>query len=116
MHYNACYRAGLAGIAEICIFFHARPSGLLPASRAAALRLSMALQDRVGECRDRMQRRCRGLAMRRMPGVGKDRHVDRTITLLLRDLDLADGPVLIVRALDNRNRYADIGEIVGNIP
>src|ERR1700732_360253 len=70
----------------------------------------------VGEIRDRMERRLRRFAMRRMSGAWQDRHIHRTIALLLRDLDLAGRPVLILSALQDRDRYADKGEILGNIP
>jgi len=35
-----------------------------------------------------------------MSGVSKDRHVDRTIALFLRDLDLAERAILILTALE----------------
>src|SRR5258707_13579637 len=54
--------------------------------------------------------------MRRMSGTGNHRHFDRTIAFFLRDLDLTDGPVLIVGALQDRERYPDVGEILRNIP
>src|SRR5260370_15191970 len=54
--------------------------------------------------------------MRRMSGRWNDGHIDRTIALLLRDFDLADCPILVVRPLQDRNWYADIGEIFRNIP
>ena len=54
--------------------------------------------------------------MRRMAGAGHHGHIDRTIALFLRDLDLADRAILIVGALHDRDGHADIGEIFGNIP
>src|SRR6266481_4261083 len=54
--------------------------------------------------------------MRRMSGTGNHRHFDRTIAFFLRDLDLTDGPVLIVGALQDRERYPDVGEILRYIP
>src|SRR5258705_1650700 len=54
--------------------------------------------------------------MRRMSGTGNHHHFDRTIAFFLRDLDLTDGPVLIVGALQGRERYPDVGEILRNIP
>src|SRR5215475_5261314 len=54
--------------------------------------------------------------MRRMSGSFDDRHIDRTVALLLRNLDLSDRPILVIGALDHRDRYADIGKIVRDIP
>src|SRR3981189_3109760 len=54
--------------------------------------------------------------MRRMSGTGNHRHFDRTIAFFLRNLDLTNGAVLIVGALQDRERYPDVGEIVRNIP
>src|ERR1700726_1673917 len=76
----------------------------------------MDMQNTLSEFRDRIERRLRRFAMRRMSSPWKDRHVDRTVALFPCDLDLADGPILIVGALQDRDRYADIGEILGNIP
>src|SRR5207247_5350942 len=45
-----------------------------------------------------------------------DSHIDRAVALLLRDLDLAHCPILVVNTLQDRYRYADIGEVFGNIP
>ena len=50
------------------------------------------------------------------PAPAMHRHIDRAIALLLRDLDLPHGAVLVVRALHDRDRHADIGEIFGDIP
>src|SRR5271163_1351671 len=54
--------------------------------------------------------------MRRMSGLAKNRHLDRTIAILPDDLDLTDCPIWVVGALEYRDGDADIGEIVGNIP
>jgi len=54
--------------------------------------------------------------MRRMSGALNEGHLHRAIALFLRNLDLADGPILVVFALNERDWDADIGEIVGNIP
>src|SRR5579871_4568137 len=54
--------------------------------------------------------------MRRMSGALNEGHLDRTIAFLLRDFDLPDRPILIQLALDERDRNADIGEILRNIP
>src|SRR5579859_6195348 len=51
-----------------------------------------------------------------MSGAGNDRHIDRTITLLLSNFDLANGPILVVGALYDRHRYADIGEVFRDVP
>src|SRR5580692_719808 len=44
------------------------------------------------------------------------RHIDGAITLLLRDLDLADRPILIVRTLQNCDRNTNVGEIFADVP
>src|ERR1700747_2145969 len=54
--------------------------------------------------------------MRRMSGALNEGHLHRAIALFLRNLELADGPILVVFALNERDWDADIGEIVGNIP
>src|SRR3981081_86820 len=54
--------------------------------------------------------------MRRMSATGNHRHFDRTIAFFLRDLDLTDGPVLIIGALQDHERYPDVGERLRNIP
>ena len=51
---------------------------------------------------DRIERRLRRVAMRRMSGARNDRHVDRTVALFLRDLDLPDRPILVIGALHDR--------------
>src|SRR6185437_16606237 len=55
-------------------------------------------------------------SMRRMSSTGKDRHFYRAIAFLLRDLDLADRPILVVGALDDGDGDADIGEVVRDVP
>src|SRR5207247_11097241 len=54
--------------------------------------------------------------MRLMSRSRNDSHIDRAVALLLRDLDLAHCPILVVNTLQDRHRYADIGEVFGNIP
>src|SRR5271154_5259899 len=44
------------------------------------------------------------------------RHIDRAITLLLRNLDLTDCPILIVFAMQNCDGHANVGEIVADVP
>src|SRR5580692_8827593 len=44
------------------------------------------------------------------------RHIDGAITLLLRDLDLADRPILIVRTLQNCDRNTNVGKIFADVP
>src|SRR5215469_16023524 len=73
-------------------------------------------QHGASQFRDRLQRRPRRLTMRRMSGPGNNRHFHRAIAFLLRDLDLADRPILVVGALDEGDGNADIGEIVRDIP
>src|SRR6266404_8762519 len=54
--------------------------------------------------------------MRLMSRSRDHSHINRTVALFLCDLDLAHGPVLVVHTLQDRHRYADIGEVFGNIP
>ena len=54
--------------------------------------------------------------MRLMSRTRDDRHIDRTVALFLRDLDLTHRSVLVVHTLQDRHRYADIGEVFRNIP
>src|SRR5689334_24444521 len=54
--------------------------------------------------------------MRLMSRSRNHSHIDRTIALFLRDLDLPHRAVLVVHTLQDRHRYADIGEVFGNIP
>src|SRR6266404_2941457 len=58
----------------------------------------------------------RRFTMRRMSGTRDHRHIDRTIAFFLGNLDLADGPILVLGALQDCNRYPDVGEIFRNIP
>src|SRR5436305_12825313 len=80
------------------------------------LRAFMNMQDAPREFRDRRERYIGCLAMRRMSGALDDRYVDRAIAFLFGDLDLTQGAVLVVGALHDQERHADIGEIFRNIP
>ena len=71
---------------------------------------AMGDQNAIDEIRENPERRLRRLPMRRMRRVRKHRHVDRAIAFLLGDLDLPERPVVIVSALQDRHRNADIGE------
>src|SRR6267142_2792298 len=73
-------------------------------------------QNAACEFRDRMERRLRRFAMRRMPGARNDRHLDRAVALFLGDLGLTDGAVLIVGALQDRDGDPDVGEVFGYVP
>src|ERR1700674_4697551 len=44
------------------------------------------------------------------------RHIDRAITLLVRNLDLTDCPILIVRTLQNCDGNTNVGEIFADVP
>ena len=138
MHNNACSEVSLAQNSGICILFHVRLDGLaghvsplrhgrLPDvdrdahdGDAAPIRLRgpRALMHAKCVCkfRDGIERRPRRFTMRRMSGPRDHRHIDRTIALFLRDLDLADGAILVVGALQDRDRNADIGEVFRDIP
>src|SRR6266436_3183530 len=77
---------------------------------------TLVAQNGVCEFRYRIKRSPRRLAMRRMPGVREFSYFDRTIALFPGNLDLADGPIFIIHALQDRHGNADIGEVFGNIP
>src|SRR5665213_555995 len=55
-------------------------------------------------------------AMRRMPRASNDGDIDRAVAFRLRDLDLTDRAILVIRALQDGDGNADIGEVFGNIP
>ena len=84
--------------------------------RGPSVRAVVGVQYRVGEFRNRIERRPQRFAMRLMSRPRDDSHIDRTVALFLRDLDLPHGPILVVHTLQDRDRYADIGEVLGNIP
>src|ERR1700731_2169212 len=69
-----------------------------------------------GEFRDRLQRRPKCLAMRRMPRSRNDGGIDRAVAFLLRGPDLTHRPILVIHALQDGDGDADIGEVFGNIP
>ena len=73
-------------------------------------------QQPVGEFGDHAQGRLGRLAVRRVPRVRQQRDLDRAIALLLRHLDLPHGAVLVVLALHDQDRHADMGERVGQVP
>ena len=73
-------------------------------------------EDRRREIGNRRQRLVRRLAMRGVAGIGNQHDIDRAVAFLLRDLDLPHGAVLIRRTLHDRNRDADVGKVLGNIP
>src|SRR5262245_46700042 len=54
--------------------------------------------------------------MRLMSSPWNHSHIDRTVALFLRDLDLPHRPVLVIHTLQDRHRYANIGEVFGNVP
>src|ERR1700687_3298587 len=94
-----------------------------PADRAAidvlrglSPRLFVRSQNASHKIDDRIERCLRRVTMRRMSGGWNDRYIDRAVAFLLRDLDLADGPVLVVGALQDRNRHPDVGEVFRNVP
>src|SRR6202140_4068360 len=92
--------------------------GIAPdnASGSPSPRAFVSAQNRVYEFGDRIERRPRRFTMRRMSSPWNDRHIDRTIALFLRDLDLPEGPILVIHTLQDCNRHAYVGEIFGNIP
>ena len=51
-----------------------------------------------------------------MARARQQRHLDRAIAFLLRDLDLLHRAVLVVLALHDQDGHADIGEELGDIP
>src|ERR1700721_3816513 len=80
------------------------------------LALPVQAEDPRGKAGDRRQRDVRPIALRIVPGARDHRDLDRAVALGLRDLDLADGAVLIVLALHDPDRPADIGKRVGDVP
>src|ERR1700691_590181 len=82
----------------------------------SVLRAFMQNQNASNKFRNRTERRLRRFAMRRMSGPRNHRHINRTIALFLRNLDLANCPILVVGALHDGNRHADVGEILRNVP
>src|SRR5258705_9585119 len=86
------------------------------ASGGPPLRALVDVQNAAGKFRNRIQRRLRRFTMRRMSGTRDHRHIDRTIAFFLGNLDLADRPILVLGALQDCNRYPDVGEILRNIP
>src|SRR2546421_9260284 len=86
------------------------------ALRRSPVRAFVAVENASCKFRDRIERRLRRIAMRRVSRARDDRHVERTIALFFGNLDLTDCPILVVGALHDCDRYADIGEVFGNIP
>src|SRR6478735_12385612 len=115
LEYAFCFMRGPIGPLRQWQMDHRRqaPSN---GSGGPSLRALMRLQHGVCEIRDRMQRRRRRFPMRRVSGPLEQGHIDWTIALLLRDLDLPEGPILVVGALDDRDGNADIGEVFRDIP
>ena len=74
------------------------------------------LERPVCKIRDHAQGLFRRLALRRVLNPLHHRDLDRAITLLFRHLDLPLGSVLVIDALKNRNRHADVTKRVGDVP
>src|SRR5207244_4856054 len=64
----------------------------------------------VGEIGDHAQRRLRRFPVRRVACVGQQRDLDRAVAFFLRHLDLPHRAVLVVFALYDQHRHADVGE------
>ena len=64
----------------------------------------------------RVQRRPRRIAMRGMARARNDFQIDRAVTFLLRDLDLTQRSILVIRALHDHDGTADVGEIFRDVP
>src|SRR5581483_4830269 len=73
-------------------------------------------QRATDEIRDRPERRFRRLALRRMARAGQQHDLDRAVAFLLRDLDLLHRAVLVVLALHDEHRHADIGKELRDVP
>src|SRR5262245_15863295 len=91
-------------------------SGRLDFGMGGDLALVMLAQEPVDEVGDRSQGRLGRLAVRRVPRIRQQRDVDRAIALLLRYLDLPRGAILVVLALHDQDRHADMGERIAEIP
>ena len=76
----------------------------------------MLTEQQPREIADGVERRLRGLAMRDMFHIRHQQNIDRAVALLLSDLDLASGAVVIVFALNDQNRHADVGQLLAEVP
>src|SRR5262245_37587672 len=81
-----------------------------------AFRFTVGMQHAVCELRERAERGVRRLAMRGMAGAFEDRYSDRAVAFRFGDLDLAQCPIMVVRALDDCDGDADIGEVFRDVP
>src|SRR5215831_14804913 len=91
-------------------------SGRLDSGVGGDLALVMLAQQPVHEAGDGTQGRLERLAVRRVPRIRQQRDIDRAIALLLRHLDLPHGAILVVLALHDQDRHADMGERIAEIP
>src|SRR5262245_8047613 len=82
----------------------------------AQFALMVLAQQPACKLRYAREQKCRRLAMRRMPHAPIERDLDRAVAFLPRHLDLALRAILIVLALHDQDRHADIGERLGDVP
>src|SRR5438445_12191925 len=101
MHYNASFWDSLAQNVRTCILFHV---------------WLIVAQDGVCEFRDGCKRRPRRFAMRLVSCASDFSHIDGTVAFLPRNLDLADGSILVIHPLQDSDGNADVGEVFRNIP
>src|SRR5579872_2826622 len=78
--------------------------------------LVMVAEEPIDELRSRANGSLRRLAARIVSDAGQDRSLDRRIAFLLGDLDLAQRAVLVVLALHDQHRHADVAERISDIP
>src|SRR5262245_23714287 len=76
----------------------------------------VCLQCAGDEVRNRLERRLGRFALWRMAGARQQGNFDRAIALRLRHLDLLHGAVLIVLALHDQDRHANISQEFRDIP
>src|SRR5580704_12657101 len=76
----------------------------------------MVAQQPIDEAGNGVERELRRLALWHVANAGKDRGLDRAGALFLDDLDLPQRAVLIVLALHDEDRDADVIECFRDIP
>src|SRR6516164_7174462 len=74
------------------------------------------MEETIEELPHGRQSRFGSLQVRRVSRRRQQRNLDRAIALLLREFDLPDRAVLIVLALHDQDRHADMSKRVTKIP
>src|ERR1700722_17242087 len=76
----------------------------------------MVAQQPIDEVDDDLERKVRRLALWHMTNPRQHRGLDRAVTCLLRGLELLERAVLILFALHDQDRNADVAERFRNVP